>query len=84
MAHDNNAPVIDPVKTRTSGRSRRARRAATTRGQDLVITAPVVALPLVRLILKHAYKAGAGVVTPFFSDDAIALARYENAPDREL
>lgn len=50
-------------------------------GQDLVITAPVVALPLVRLIAKHAYKAGAGLVTPFFADDDMALARYENAPD---
>lgn len=50
-------------------------------GQDLVITAPVCALPLVRLIAKHAYQAGAGLVTPFFSDDQIALARYQHAHD---
>ena len=29
-------------------------------GQDLVLTAPIVALPLVRRIAEHAYKAGAG------------------------
>ena len=50
-------------------------------GQDLVITAPMAALDLVRRITVHAYKTGAGVVMPFFSDDAITLARYENAFD---
>ena len=51
------------------------------KGQDLVITAPMAALPLVQRIAVHAYKAGAGVVMPFFSDDVITLARYENADD---
>ena len=46
------------------------------RGQNLLITAPSDSLPLVRLIAKHAYKAGAGLVTPFFSDSDITLARY--------
>ena len=32
-------------------------------GQDLFLTAPVAALPLVRRIAEHAYKAGAGLVT---------------------
>ncbi|SEW30368.1 aminopeptidase [Cognatiyoonia koreensis] len=50
-------------------------------GQDLVITAPMAALDLVRAITVHAYKAGAGIVTPFFTDDQITLARYEHAPD---
>ncbi len=53
-------------------------------GQDLVITAPVAALPLVRRIVAHAYKAGAGVVTPIFSDDEITLARFENASDQSF
>ncbi len=53
-------------------------------GQDLVITAPVAALPLVRRIVAHAYKAGAGVVTPIFSDDEITLARFENANDQSF
>ncbi|WP_336278833.1 aminopeptidase [Bartonella sp. CB175] len=48
-------------------------------GQDLVLTAPVSALPLVRHIAYHAYKAGAGVVTPLFSDDLLLLTRFENA-----
>ena len=50
-------------------------------GQDLLLTAPTVALPLVRRVVEHAYKAGAGLVTPFFSDDEITLARYRFAPD---
>ena len=50
-------------------------------GQDLVVTTPVAALPLVRRIAVHAYKAGAGLVTPFFSDEEITLARYRNGAD---
>ncbi|MGN6487841.1 MAG: aminopeptidase [Devosia sp.] len=51
-------------------------------GQDLVLTAPVAALPLVRRIAAHAYKAGACFVQPIFSDEEITLARYRNAgPD---
>ena len=50
-------------------------------GQDLVVTAPVAALPLVRRIAVHAYQAGAGLVTPFFSDEEITLARYRNGAD---
>src|ERR1700716_1259677 len=45
-------------------------------GQDLLLTAPAVALPLVRRIAEHAYKAGAGLVTPFLSDEEITLSRY--------
>jgi aminopeptidase len=45
-------------------------------GQDLLLTAPSVALPLVRKIAEHAYKAGAGLVTPILSDEAVTLARY--------
>ncbi len=51
------------------------------KGQDLIITAPMAALPLVQRIAVHAYKAGAGLVLPFFSDDKITLARYEHAED---
>jgi aminopeptidase len=45
-------------------------------GQDLLLTAPAVALPLVRKIAEHAYKAGAGIVTPILSDEELTLARY--------
>lgn len=45
-------------------------------GQDLLLTAPAVALPLVRKVAEHAYKAGAGIVTPILSDEEFTLARY--------
>ena len=48
-------------------------------GQDLILTAPVEALPLVKRIAVHAYKAGAGLVTPVFSDGELTLARYKYA-----
>jgi len=50
-------------------------------GQELVITAPTEALPLVRLITTHAYKIGAKLVTTFFADDDTTLARYQYASD---
>jgi aminopeptidase len=53
-------------------------------GQDLLLTAPTVALPLVRKIAEHAYKAGAGLVTPFFSDDEITLSRYRFGSDESF
>ena len=45
-------------------------------GQDILLTAPAVALPLVRRIAVHAYKAGANLVTPILSDEEVTLARY--------
>lgn len=50
-------------------------------GQDLLLTAPIAALPLVRLIAAEAYKAGAGLVTTLFSDEDMALARYKYGHD---
>jgi aminopeptidase len=50
-------------------------------GQDLLLTAPAVALPLVRRIAEHAYKAGAGLVTPILSDESVTLARYRFGHD---
>jgi aminopeptidase len=50
-------------------------------GQDLVMTAPIAALPLARRITEHAYKAGAGLVTTLYSDEETTLARYRHAPD---
>ncbi|WP_458792324.1 aminopeptidase [Yoonia sp. MH D7] len=73
--------TIDPVKL-----DRLAQVAVRTgvnlaQGQELVITAPLEALPLVRLIVVHAYKAGASLVTPIFSDGEITKARYEHGAD---
>ncbi len=50
-------------------------------GQDLVLTAPIGALELVRLVTAEAYNAGAGAVIPLFSDDAMTLARFEHGQD---
>ena len=50
-------------------------------GQDLLVTAPTAALPLVRKVAEHAYRAGAGLVTPILSDETVTLARYRYAPD---
>ncbi len=50
-------------------------------GQQVVLTAPLDAVPLVRRITEHAYKAGASLVTTLLSDDAATLARYQHAPD---
>jgi len=53
-------------------------------GQDLVITAPMTAAPLVRRITEHAYKAGAGLVTTLYSDEEATLARYKYANDKSF
>ncbi len=50
-------------------------------GQELVMTAPIDALPLVRRITEHAYKAGALLVTNFYADDPCILARFQYGPD---
>jgi aminopeptidase len=50
-------------------------------GQDLLMTAPMTAAPLVRRITEHAYKAGAGLVTTIYSDEEATLARYRFGKD---
>jgi aminopeptidase len=50
-------------------------------GQDLIVSASTDALPLLRPVVVAAYKAGAGIVTPILSDDAITLALYEHGHD---
>jgi aminopeptidase len=50
-------------------------------GQELLITASLDALPLVRRITERAYRAGASLVTTFYSDDEATLARFRCAPD---
>ena len=53
-------------------------------GQELVMTAPVEALPLARRITEQAYRAGASLVTTILSDDQSALARYRLASDESF
>jgi len=50
-------------------------------GQEVVITAPLDALALVRRITEHAYRAGASLVTTFFSDEEATLMRYRHGRD---
>jgi aminopeptidase len=50
-------------------------------GQELLLTAPTDALPLVRRITEQAYRAGALLVTTFLADDACILSRFQQAPD---
>ncbi|HEY0262940.1 MAG TPA: aminopeptidase [Granulicella sp.] len=50
-------------------------------GQELLLSATTEMLPLVRRITEHAYKAGALLVTTFYSDDEAVLSRYKYAPD---
>ena len=77
----NSANPIDPVKLARLAETVVKVGLGLQPGQDLMMTAPISAAPLARLIAQEAYKAGAGLVTPIFSDEAMALARYRNALD---
>jgi aminopeptidase len=74
-------PAIDPVKLDRLAEVAIKVGLQLQPGQDLYLTAPVGALPLVRRIAEHAYKAGAGLVTPLLSDEEITLARYKYGHD---
>ncbi|OWA37459.1 aminopeptidase [Saccharibacillus sp. O16] len=50
-------------------------------GQILMIDAGVESLEYVRLVVKHAYAAGAKLVKVNLSDEAITRMRYDLAPD---
>ena len=50
-------------------------------GQELLMTAMIDALPLVRRITEHAYKAGATLVTTLFTDEESTLLRYRHGSD---
>jgi aminopeptidase len=49
------------------------------KGQELLITAPLDTLPLVRRITVHAYRAGASLVTTIFNDEEATLMRFRHA-----
>ncbi len=78
-----NSP-IDPVKLDKLGEVAIKVGLQLAEGQDLVITAPMTAAPLVRRITEHAYKAGAGLVTTIYSDEEATLARYKYANDKSF
>ena len=54
------------------------------RGQELVMTAPLEAVALVRRITEQAYRAGAALVTTLFVDEEATLARFHHAPDESF
>jgi len=54
------------------------------KGQNLLITAPIESLPLVRKITEHAYREGAHIVTPLFTDSEITLSRFKYAPNESF
>jgi len=54
------------------------------KGQNLLVTAPIEALPLVKKIAEHAYKEGAHIVTPLFTDSDITLSRFKYAPNESF
>ena len=60
------------------------RGVALQKGQNLLITAPVESIPLVRKVCEYAYKEGAGIVTPLFSDSNITLSRFKHAPNESF
>ena len=80
-AERNPAAPIDPVKLDRLAEVAIQVGLRLERGQNLLVTAPTVALPLVRKVAEYAYKAGAGLVTPILSDEAITLLRYRYGPD---
>jgi aminopeptidase len=45
-------------------------------GQQLLLTAPLEAVELVRAITRQAYRAGASLVTTLYNDEQTALMRY--------
>src|SRR6266513_948150 len=78
-AHQRNlSAAIDPVKLDRLAEVAIKVGLRLQPGQDLLLTAPAAALPLVRRIAEHAYKAGAGLVTPYLSDEEITLSRYRH------
>jgi len=53
-------------------------------GQELVMTATLDTLPLVRRITEQAYKAGASLVTTLLNDEESQLLRYRYAPNESF
>jgi aminopeptidase len=82
--HARNFPSIDPAKLQKLAEAAIKVGLRLQKGQDLFLTAPASALPLVRMIAAEAYKAGAGLVTPILSDEEITLSRFALAPDESF
>lgn len=77
----NVSPVIDPAKLDKLAHVAVRVGLNLQPGQDLFLTAPAAALPLVRRIAVQAYEAGAGLVVPILSDEELTLVRYAHSRD---
>ncbi|OJY35963.1 MAG: aminopeptidase [Rhizobiales bacterium 65-9] len=84
MTQHQRIPAIDPAKLDRLAEVAVKVGLRLEPGQDLFLTAPVAALPLVRRIAEHAYRAGAGIVTPLLADEEVTVARYRNASDQSF
>src|SRR5579871_4932811 len=82
--HPRNFPPVDPAKLEKLAETAVKVGLRLEKGQDLFLTAPAAALPLVRKIAEEAYKAGAGLVTPLLSDEEVTLARFRYADDESF
>jgi aminopeptidase len=81
-AYERKEPIpIDPVKLDRLAQVAVRVGLQLEAGQDLLMTAPTTALPLVRRVAEHAYRAGAGLVTPILSDEVVTLSRYRFGQD---
>jgi len=75
---------VDPKKIDKLAHLSIKRGVALQKGQNLLITAPLESLPLVRKIVEYAYKEGAGIVTPLFNDSDITLSRFKYGNDESF
>ncbi len=82
--HPRNFPAVDPAKLEKLAEAAIKVGVRLQKGQDLFLTAPVAALPLVRKIAESAYKAGAGIVTHLLSDEEITLSRFRYGADESF
>jgi aminopeptidase len=82
--HQHSFPSIDPTMIDRLARVAVSVGLNLQPGQDLFLTAPAAALPLVRRIAEHAYRAGAGLVTPILSDEEVTLSRYRFGRDESF
>jgi aminopeptidase len=84
QTRDASRPMIDPVKLDRLAEVAVKVGLRLQPGQDLMLTAPAAALPLVRMVARHAYEAGAGLVTPILSDEQLTLTRFRSAQDHSF
>ena len=77
-------PAIDPIKLERLARMALTVGVDLAEGQNLLIIAPLATLPMVRLLARHAYQMGAGLVTPILTDEEMALIRCRHASDHSF